>query len=123
MAESRQKLLTNTTQEIQTLDSEIQDAQSQVAALERSQNFEAWKVQVKQHIRSTAESVNAARSGLGELSVLLERGTNEFGGMAVAFTEPLVTEFRTEQCNSKNFGWRPASGALFAIMLHPMVRQ
>jgi hypothetical protein len=125
VAEALQRELRRIAETVELLSVESAECQRVIQQQEREQAFAVWVAQLKQRLRTTEEALAASRSGLGELNLLAERGSREFGGRAIDFMEPILNEFFTNQANSESRGWRPAIPAYrpMSIMVHPQVRR
>jgi len=125
LAESFQKLLDKTVQELESARSEYEELNKEIQIEENALAFEAWCLQIKTHLRNSEESISAARSNLGQLSQLAGEGIEKFRGPAAAFLTPLVEKFARSAHNPDLHGWkRPVPSFIsFGIQLHPMIRQ
>jgi dGTP triphosphohydrolase len=126
MAESRQKLLATTAQEIESLRIELQAAEAEVEAEENARAFQAWTVRYKQALRGADEALGAARVALANLNTLSAQGVEKFKGQASQIVEPGLEKFSLENNNADTYGWRTATPFYtnrLSFMVHPQVRR
>ena len=127
VAEGLQRSLAKLAQERESLSSELQRVQGEIAREEKAAAFQVWQVQIKQGIRAAGESLAAARTDLAELNILAVKGGERFGQQAEHFMSPLLEALRNAQHNPEQHGWRaavPFYPAFFnPFSIRPMKRQ
>lgn len=124
LAEALQRELQLATEQIEMLNVEASECQRIISHEEMEKGFIAWREECNQRLKSTDEALTASRAGLGNLNLLAERGSREFGERAVRFLESTLDEFFVKHANCESKGWRYATPAYrpMSVMVHSMIR-
>jgi len=112
LAESLQKALAKTVQEIEVLHAELAEAERAIRAEERAKALEAFQINLKQAARRAGETLDSARSDLAALNALVTKALLAANGDTAhelnihRIVEPIFADFVDQQANLDRRGWR-----------------